>query len=100
MVWRRCGAALAQWWWSEMPVIALAAHPRKRNAFCQIDLSLAPFVVARFSGWPATIRSMLLTSSRGQRTDWRATNIEQRTKNTSNTNEQINTRWKNKRPEQ
>ena len=37
IVWVKCGAAFARCSWSEMLVVALAAHPQKRNAVCQID---------------------------------------------------------------
>ena len=37
IVWVKCGAALVRCSWSEMLVVALAAHPQKRNAVCQID---------------------------------------------------------------
>jgi hypothetical protein len=54
MVWMKGGAARALWLLSNMLGVALAAHPRTRNALCQVDEWLVRFVVIRFLGWPAT----------------------------------------------
>ena len=81
MVWKKCGAALVRWFWSEMLAVALPAHPQKRNAVFQIDYWLALLVIAQLSRMARNkyvSQSLMGSPTRKQRTS---------TKNKNNNNE-------------
>ena len=54
MVWKKCGAALVRWFWSEMLVVALPAHPQNGTQSFKSSIGSPCWLLPSFRGWPAT----------------------------------------------
>jgi len=82
MVWKKCGAALVRWFWSEMLVVALPAYPQNGTQSFKSNIGSPCWLLPAFEDGPQQIRVLVIDGLARSRNKLENQEHQQRTRTT------------------